>query len=156
MGFPTSYSPMFLPSLFIPLAFLLAFVRRFLIAFFHSIGLSNLLFLNSIDQSQSQSQSQSPPFFFPSLSALLIQESLPILHFDDLRHHPGYAGAESCAVCLHDFEGSAEVRRLRNCRHVFHRCCLDRWIELDQCSCPLCRSSLIPSHLDDAFFGRRL
>ncbi|KAH7653473.1 Anaphase-promoting complex (APC) subunit 11 protein [Dioscorea alata] len=153
MGFPTSYSPMFLPRFFIPLAFLLAFVRRLLIAVFHFIGLSNLLLLHSIDQSP---QPQSPPFFFPSLSALLIQESLPVLHFDDLRHHPGYAGAESCAVCLHDFEGSAEVRRLHNCRHVFHRCCLDRWIELDQCSCPLCRSSLIPSDPDDAFFGRRL
>ncbi|WP_422615257.1 RING finger domain-containing protein, partial [Corynebacterium parakroppenstedtii] len=30
-----------------------------------------------------------------------------------------------------------------NCRHVFHRCCLDGWLDLGRMTCPLCRSPLL-------------
>lgn len=50
-----------------------------------------------------------------------------------------------CAVCLSGIEGRHEVRELLNCSHVFHRECLDRWVEENQVTCPLCRCLLFPA-----------
>ncbi|KAG8477443.1 hypothetical protein CXB51_030870 [Gossypium anomalum] len=61
---------------------------------------------------------------------------------------------ESCAVCLYEFEGGEEIRWLRNCRHVFHRACLDRWMDHDQKTCPLCRTPFVPDELQDEFNQR--
>ncbi|EOY23826.1 Uncharacterized protein TCM_015599 [Theobroma cacao] len=47
-----------------------------------------------------------------------------------------------CAVCLNYIEKSDEIKELSNCSHVFHRECLDTWINKDQVTCPLCRSTL--------------
>ncbi|XP_024520529.1 probable E3 ubiquitin-protein ligase XERICO [Selaginella moellendorffii] len=48
-----------------------------------------------------------------------------------------------CAVCLCDFEPSSLVRKLPNCSHVFHRDCLDKWLNHNHTTCPMCRSSLL-------------
>ena len=49
-----------------------------------------------------------------------------------------------CAVCMHEIEGSQKVRVPFNCCHVFHRECLDVWVDQCQATCPLCRSKLFP------------
>ena len=48
------------------------------------------------------------------------------------------------AVCMHEIEGSQKVRVPFNCCHVFHRECLDVWVDQGQATCPLCRSKLFP------------
>ncbi|KAG6488663.1 probable E3 ubiquitin-protein ligase RHA1A [Zingiber officinale] len=49
-----------------------------------------------------------------------------------------------CAVCLCRVGPRDRVRELRSCRHVFHRRCLDRWLDHDErLSCPLCRATLL-------------
>lgn len=35
---------------------------------------------------------------------------------------------------------------MANCRHMFHRTCVDRWIDHDQKTCPLCRTHFVPYH----------
>lgn len=51
---------------------------------------------------------------------------------------------EVCAVCLRTLRSGDRVRVLRNCRHVYHRRCLDRWLDYDeQRTCPLCRCPLL-------------
>ncbi|MCL7051527.1 hypothetical protein MKW94_016629 [Papaver nudicaule] len=51
---------------------------------------------------------------------------------------------KTCAVCLNEFAGKDTVRELRNCCHVFHSGCVDRWFyQNDQKTCPLCRTSLV-------------
>ncbi|KAF8015666.1 hypothetical protein BT93_H1249 [Corymbia citriodora subsp. variegata] len=47
----------------------------------------------------------------------------------------------SCCVCLCGFEAEEEVSEL-NCKHFFHRVCLERWFENGHRTCPLCRSVL--------------
>ncbi|CAL5439715.1 unnamed protein product [Camellia sinensis] len=84
-----------------------------------------------------------------SVSAILIRELLPVVQFSDLVDPP-----ESCAVCLYDFDGGDEIRRLTNCRHIFHRSCLDRWMDHDHRTCPLCRTLFIPDDLQDVFTAR--
>jgi RING-H2 zinc finger protein RHA1 len=56
-------------------------------------------------------------------------------------------------VCLSGVCGGDEVRRLSNCRHVFHRACLDRWMDHDQRTCPLCRAPLIPDEMAGALWA---
>lgn len=46
---------------------------------------------------------------------------------------------ERCLVCLGDYEEGEECRVLQ-CRHVFHRECVDRWLEQGANSCPACRN----------------
>uniref|UniRef100_A0A0D9W8J4 RING-type domain-containing protein n=1 Tax=Leersia perrieri TaxID=77586 RepID=A0A0D9W8J4_9ORYZ len=50
----------------------------------------------------------------------------------------------TCRVCLERLEATDEVRRLGNCTHAFHTGCIDRWIDLGEVTCPLCRSHLLP------------
>jgi hypothetical protein len=49
-----------------------------------------------------------------------------------------------CAVCLHDMEDGAEVRRL-SCGHMYHKPCLDEWLVI-RGTCPLCIRALILPH----------
>eukprot|EP00249_Psilotum_nudum_P001871 c14608_g1_i2 orf=366-908(+) len=71
-----------------------------------------------------------------------VRESLPSVVFEMLeQQHP--QGDCECAVCLCDFHEGQEVRQLPCCWHVFHKDCIDRWLDHDQNSCPLCRSSLL-------------
>ncbi|XP_059644899.1 E3 ubiquitin-protein ligase RHA2A-like [Cornus florida] len=53
----------------------------------------------------------------------------------------GSGGAVECAVCLCEIEEGDEIRELK-CAHLFHRVCLDRWVEYRHITCPLCRDSL--------------
>lgn len=53
------------------------------------------------------------------------------------------AGRERCVFCLGGMEEGDEVRVLR-CQHLFHRCCLDRWLAARPgATCPLCRGKLL-------------
>lgn len=43
-----------------------------------------------------------------------------------------------CAVCLDDFEHGQQVRRLA-CSHLYHRTCIDPWLQTSSNCCPLCK-----------------
>ncbi|GAU20628.1 hypothetical protein TSUD_230420 [Trifolium subterraneum] len=63
------------------------------------------------------------PEFPPVNPLLLIREILPVVKFSELavvEYSP-----ESCTVCLYEFKAEDEIQRLTNCRHIFHRNCLD-------------------------------
>lgn len=49
-----------------------------------------------------------------------------------------------CTICLDPVDLKHRVRRLSRCTHVFHRDCLDTWVDSGQVTCPLCRSLLLP------------
>ncbi|PXF46163.1 hypothetical protein BWQ96_04040 [Gracilariopsis chorda] len=48
-----------------------------------------------------------------------------------------------CAVCLEEFEPGQQVRQLA-CSHLYHRTCIDPWLQSSSNSCPLCKRE-IPS-----------
>ncbi|KAK1392153.1 RING-type domain-containing protein [Heracleum sosnowskyi] len=48
-----------------------------------------------------------------------------------------------CAVCLNAMEAKELTRDLHNCSHVFHKQCLDAWIDNNNVTCPLCRADLL-------------
>uniref|UniRef100_A0ACD5V5F0 Uncharacterized protein n=1 Tax=Avena sativa TaxID=4498 RepID=A0ACD5V5F0_AVESA len=62
------------------------------------------------------------------------------------RHDDAEHQESTCRVCLEPLELTDEVRRLGNCSHAFHTGCIDRWIDVGEVTCPLCRSNLLPRH----------
>lgn len=48
-----------------------------------------------------------------------------------------------CSVCLCEFERGQQVQITPNCCHVFHSECIHKWLDQDQKTCPLCRTSLV-------------
>lgn len=53
-----------------------------------------------------------------------------------------------CRVCLARFEPESVVNRLP-CGHLFHRACLETWLDYDHATCPLCRLRLLPPADDE-------
>ncbi|GKU96776.1 hypothetical protein SLE2022_028870 [Rubroshorea leprosula] len=147
MGFPVGYTEVFLPKLFVHVLSFLGFIRNLIFSLFHYVGLSDFL---ETDMAWPEGPIRMPEN--PPMAALLIREILPVIKFEELV----VVGdpPESCAVCLYEFEAGEEIRWLKNCRHVFHRACLDRWMDHDQKTCPLCRTSFVPDELQDEFNQR--
>ncbi|KAG8385766.1 hypothetical protein BUALT_Bualt03G0079400 [Buddleja alternifolia] len=56
---------------------------------------------------------------------------------------------ETCSICLMEFENEDLVNKLRNCGHVFHMECMEKWLHRCQFTCPLCRS-LVLSHVSSS------
>ncbi|XP_020572275.1 probable E3 ubiquitin-protein ligase XERICO, partial [Phalaenopsis equestris] len=54
-----------------------------------------------------------------------------------------------CRVCLVRFDSNSVVNRLP-CGHLFHKGCVERWLDYRKDTCPLCRSHLLP---DDVLAG---
>jgi len=58
------------------------------------------------------------------------------------------SGSPDCRVCLARFEPESVVNRLP-CGHLFHRACLETWLDYDHATCPLCRLRLLPAATAD-------
>ncbi|OIT32211.1 PREDICTED: E3 ubiquitin-protein ligase RHA1B-like [Nicotiana attenuata] len=145
MGFPVGYTDLFLPKLLVHILTILGYIRKFICTLLTILGLGDFLEpeMPFLARPESCSELQY------SLSGVLIRELLPVVKFSELVDPP-----ESCAVCLYEFDGDDEIRRLTNCRHIFHRSCLDRWMDHDQKTCPLCRTPFIPEDMQEVFNER--
>ncbi|CAA0828815.1 Probable E3 ubiquitin-protein ligase RHA2B [Striga hermonthica] len=47
---------------------------------------------------------------------------------------------DQCSVCLCSISPGEVIRELKNCGHVFHAACLERWLGHGHWTCPLCRN----------------
>ena len=50
--------------------------------------------------------------------------------------------SEKCCICLAPYEEDDELRVLQ-CKHGFHKACLDKWLTMHSNSCPSCRTKAI-------------
>ncbi|KAE8694324.1 Detected protein of unknown function [Hibiscus syriacus] len=146
-----AYSQLLLLMIFIPIHNLLVCLRKSISTLFLLLGLSHFIepdipYRHVTEAGVSSSSSPTAPYYDVPLLVHLFGEILPVVKFCDLVDPPG-----SCVVCFYDFEGEDEIRRLANCRHVFHRSCLDRWMGDDNKTCPLCRRSFIPHDMQDTY-----
>ncbi|CAN6828673.1 unnamed protein product, partial [Brassica oleracea] len=149
MGFPAGYTELLLPKIFLHLLSFLGLIRKLICTLFWFIGLPDFLEPEPVwpdpPPNSTTSSHQDSNLFS---AALLAGDILPVVRFSDLNRPE----SECCAVCLYDFENDDEIRRLTNCRHIFHKGCLDRWImDYSQMTCPLCRTQFIPDELQAAF-----
>ncbi|PSS09392.1 E3 ubiquitin-protein like [Actinidia chinensis var. chinensis] len=145
MGFPVGYTELLLPKLLLHTLSVLGLILILISSLLRSLGLAD--FLDQDVPWPTRPDSTPEPH---SVSAVLIRELLPVVKFADLVDPL----TEICAVCLYEFDGGDEIRRLTNCRHVFHRSCLDRWMDHDRRTCPLCRTQFVPDDLMDGFNER--
>ncbi|KAL6345955.1 hypothetical protein AAG906_025235 [Vitis piasezkii] len=76
-----------------------------------------------------------------------IKKRVPVVEYGSLLERLGTKeedGDTACSVCLDRIKRSHEIRELPNCYPVFHKDCLDTWVDAGQVTCPLCRSMLLP------------
>lgn len=60
----------------------------------------------------------------------------------------------ACSICLSDYEVNDTCAETK-CNHLFHRVCLEKWIEQRQFNCPSCRADFTLSPLEiSAIAGR--
>ncbi|XP_055803075.1 E3 ubiquitin-protein ligase RHA2B-like [Solanum dulcamara] len=79
-----------------------------------------------------------------------VKLKVPILLYSDyllLRRRNCGQFVKECSICLESMEQDEEVRELITCSHVFHRGCLDTWVNDGHVTCPLCRCMLLPPKL---------
>ena len=62
-----------------------------------------------------------------SLNTILLCDELP----DD-----------ACSICLEDFKTGDNIKKL-NCTHIFHKACLEPWLNDNNRNCPMCRTDII-------------
>ncbi|WOK94394.1 E3 ubiquitin-protein ligase [Canna indica] len=76
-----------------------------------------------------------------SAAAQAVRDGLRVATYGEIA---GAAAAATCAVCLNEVRRRDSVWELANCAHVFHKGCLDRWLDHDErLTCPLCRVQLL-------------
>lgn len=68
-------------------------------------------------------------------------EMFPILTYSAVTGLKIGREALECAVCLSEFAGDDTLRMLPKCCHVFHRECVDTWLQ-SHVTCPVCRANL--------------
>ena len=73
-----------------------------------------------------------------------ILESLPccsLVNFGQCSHPnmPIVNDGDMCITCLCDFEEGDELRWIPQCSHIFHKHCIDGWLENHSTCCPICR-----------------
>ncbi|KAL3523234.1 hypothetical protein ACH5RR_016068 [Cinchona calisaya] len=104
------------------------------------------MYIFSWSQDYPTTQSSSP-INHPSSALAMLKDYLSLTTFEDItKRLPKQECHDdmSCAVCLKHFKKNNQVWELSNCRHVFHKQCLDRWLVCDaRLTCPLCRTCLI-------------
>ncbi|MCL7045326.1 hypothetical protein MKW94_023436 [Papaver nudicaule] len=133
------------PKFILLIFYSLSIINSFISFILQILGFGKLVDPEDITTSQTENQQS------VVASADLIRRSLPVVKFEDLilTSKTDAHDQDSCAICLCDYEGQDEIRPLMNCRHIFHGSCLDRWMINNQRSCPLCRTSLVPSQIDE-------
>ncbi|KDP23004.1 hypothetical protein JCGZ_01726 [Jatropha curcas] len=56
-----------------------------------------------------------------------------------------------CSVCLTRFEPESEINYL-SCGHLFHKVCLEKWLDYWNVTCPLCRTPVMPEEETFSFW----
>ncbi|XP_072974143.1 brassinosteroid-responsive RING protein 1-like [Typha angustifolia] len=144
MGFPSVCYCVILPKpLILVIQFLDCIKHAFFLALFY-LGLSSGIedYASPLSAAIESLASPSPP-----ITASTIKARLRVLNFERLPKgscHEEEKEEDVCAVCLGLLQARDEVRELGNCLHAFHKGCVDKWVDMGQVTCPLCRALLLP------------
>lgn len=126
----------------------ISLVKAIFRTFLHIVG------IHVSSPSPPTENSQNPPdpseFQYLSPSEGFIEDfrsKTPTLRFESVCSSCKQQPEHECSVCLTKFEPESEINCLP-CGHLFHKACLEKWLEYWNITCPLCRTPLMPE--DDA------
>lgn len=129
------------------------FIKDMLLLVFSNLPLMGKSHVRLQDSADSSEECPRPsPLLVPVPAHCLtesMKERLQVVEYNRLLERSGGRrdGDDlQCAVCLDGVGEKQEVRELGNCCHVFHKECIDSWMDKGHGSCPLCRSKLSPAH----------
>ncbi|XWS33864.1 hypothetical protein CRYUN_Cryun22dG0119600 [Craigia yunnanensis] len=57
---------------------------------------------------------------------------------------------ENCAICLENYVHGDKVRVLPRCKHMFHKSCIEEWLQVPSLHCPICRDQILEHCLQSA------
>ncbi|KAL6506793.1 hypothetical protein OROHE_022230 [Orobanche hederae] len=116
-------------------------VKEIVLSILHVIGIHILSWDNfSVEPSDSRmSPSESYMDEFRSQTPAMRYGSIFVC--DCLRN-------QECSICLSEFDPTTEINRL-SCGHVFHKSCLERWLNYWNTTCPLCRNYMMPQEEEE-------
>jgi len=65
------------------------------------------------------------------------------LKIKQIKYHKVKNESETeCPICLENLKTN-EYQRTLDCKHCFHKKCIDRWFKKDNDCCPMCRATII-------------
>ncbi|GLJ55464.1 hypothetical protein SUGI_1190900 [Cryptomeria japonica] len=141
MEFPAGHHGFLIGRLLRCLAFVFAFIDNTMCYLLSFVGLSNPVRHESNGQREFQ---EIPSVLSLPLDGDMVRNKLHVIKFQSFADSYGEIDEDvMCAVCLNSLERDDEIREFCNCSHIFHRDCLDKWIDHHQTTCPLCRCPLI-------------
>ncbi|CAG7907513.1 unnamed protein product, partial [Brassica rapa] len=133
MGFPTGIKELEIPEYIFNILYVIGFFRDMINALCPYIGLPHFL---------DDGIPRPGPIVPDNTAMTLAYEVSPVVRFSDLQTDL----EDCCTFCLFDFAYDDKVRQLPNCRHVFHKRCMDRWIvDCRKITCPICRDRFLPA-----------
>lgn len=56
---------------------------------------------------------------------------------------------KECSICFVNYEEKELIRELPDCKHHFHKRCLDKWLK-KKAQCPMCRKNLFEEKVREA------
>lgn len=71
-------------------------------------------------------------------------EEVEINMFDKIKNPQN----EECFICYDSFK-SEEIVRILPCKHIFHRCCIDKYLKTQSILCPYCKTEAGESKFDN-------
>jgi len=49
-----------------------------------------------------------------------------------------------CSICYNDYTYFDDIRKLKNCTHIYHEKCIKTWIiDYNKLTCPMCKTNII-------------
>lgn len=85
---------------------------------------------------------------------------LLLANYDSLQKSRAMTRQRRCPICLNNFTNKKDVVRLA-CGHLFHRKCIQTWVNRGNPMCPVCRKPIeteiekLPTATDDLYFSRQ-
>ncbi|KAL7230799.1 hypothetical protein ACSBR2_009145 [Camellia fascicularis] len=124
------------------------------IIFFTILLLELVILVRSLASNFNTSSASDPPPLSTAHFLDLVEENIPASLFSHNTTTGSRIEPTECAVCLSMVEEGEEIRNLK-CNHMFHKVCLDTWLQQDWATCPLCRTVVVPVEIVMKFRQRR-
>ncbi|XVE82482.1 hypothetical protein DITRI_Ditri16bG0008400 [Diplodiscus trichospermus] len=76
--------------------------------------------------------------------------SIPVHVYGSESSPPSLLATSNCAICLEDYVAGDRVRVLPRCKHMFHKSCIEEWLQVPSLHCPICRDRVLEHCLQSA------